>query len=216
VSTVTNWFHCWVGPGSDWREPVEEHLQALARAGFDGKFKVGIVGPHDTRVEALDLIAAQRSPDRVVEADEGWEQHTLRLVRAEAKRALDGLTLYTHTKGASHGTGQMSHWRRSMTVALLKGVRDDGDWRSHVRSLALFEAVGCHWLDELPSGGRGFAGNFWLARNSFLATLPPVASRARHDAESWIGSGDRPPALIDLNPGYPGTVSWVEAIGWPR
>jgi len=211
VTQLVNWFHVWTGPGSAWHEPVEEHLQALARAGFDGRFKVGIVGPHDTRVEALDLISAQRQPDKVVQAEEGWEQLTLRAARADARRHPSGLTLYCHTKGATHGTGQMSHWRRSMTTALLATLP------ANVATLAMvYEAVGCHWLDQLPSGGRGFAGNFWLARNDFLASLPPVPSRSRHDAESWIGSGDRSPVLLDLNPGYPGEVSWVQAIGWPR
>lgn len=209
--TVIHWYHAWVGPGSSWREPVEEHLQALARAGFDGKFKVGIVGPHDTRVEALDVITAQRKADKLVQAEDGWEQHTLREIRVEAKRHPRDLTLYAHTKGASHGTDQMAHWRRSMTTALL------WDWRKNAETLSMiYEAVGCHWLDTLPSGGAGFAGNFWLARNDFLAQLPPVGLKDRHQAESWIGTGGRSPRLLDLNPGYPGTVPWVEQIGWPR
>ena len=211
MTEVIHWFHCWVGAGSDWCEPVEEHLQALARGGFDGRFKVGVIGPHDSRVEALNVIEAQRPIDRVVQAEDGWEQHTLRLVRVDAKRHPDDLTLYCHTKGASHGTGQMSHWRRSMTTALL------WDWRKNAETLSMiYEAVGCHWLDPLPSGGAGFAGNFWLATNRFLATLPPVSTGNRHQAESWIGSGDRPPVLLDLNPGYPGTVGWINQIGWPR
>lgn len=209
--TVTHWYHAWVGEGSEWREPVEEHLQALARGRFDGPFKVAIVGPPEACVEAFELIAAQRQPDRVVYFEDGWEQRTLRLLRTDAKRHPKDLTLYAHTKGASHGSGQMSHWRRSMTCALLK------DWWAHVTNLStLFEAVGCHWLDPLPSGGTGFAGNFWMARNSFLASLPPVGTDSRHQAESWIGSGDRAPVLLDLNPGYPGEVPWVNGIGWPR
>lgn len=206
--TVTSWFHVWCEEGSHWCAPVEEHLQALARSKFTGRFKVGIVGPPDTRAEALALISAQRSPDVVKETDTGWEQHTLAAVRTDARRNPKGITLYCHTKGASHNTRSQDAWRRSMHCALLARFGET------VQTLSKYEAVGCHWLDG--PGGGGFAGNFWLARNSLLASLPPLSTENRWQAESWIGSGTRKPRVLDLNPGHPGEVSWVHAIGWPR
>lgn len=208
--TVINWFHCFCG-GPGWRQATEEHLWGLARAGFQGEFRVGLVGTPDQRAEALQLIVAQRPPVQVVEADAGWEQVTLKPLRALARRRRDDLTLYCHTKGASNPNQTQDAWRRSMTAALLP------DLGVHAQTLSMiYEAVGCHWLDPLPSGGRGFGGNFWLATNRFLATLPPVGMANRHQAESWIGSGERPPTLLDVNPGYPGEVPWVHRIGWPK
>jgi len=212
MTQLTHWYHVWCGPGSRWREPVEEHMYALARAKFTGAFKVGIVGLADARAEVLEIITAQRPPDRVVEFDDGWEQPTLKLVHADAKRHRRGITLYCHTKGAAYGDPRLqSAWRRSMTCALLAYLPEN------VRLLEDgCDAVGCHWLAPLPDTGAGFGGNFWMARNRFLATLPPVGETSRWDAEGWIGCGGHAPVVRDLNPGFPAQVPWVHAIGWPR
>jgi hypothetical protein len=200
----------------EWSNPAAEHLDALARAGYEGPFLVGAVGTVERRREALDWIASRRPIDRTVEADSGFEQVTLRKVRDLARKHPKGLSLYAHTKGA-HRPGRLQDaWRRSMTCALLATL----DVHVQTLRLSFFDAIGCHWLTPESSGGEvpwpHFAGNFWLARNEFLAGLPPVRSRARHDAEGWLGSGSAPPRVLDLNPGWPGTVPWLERLGWPR
>jgi hypothetical protein len=215
VTQLTSFYHCYAA-GDDWETPVEEHLSALARVGYDSPFHVGLVGSEPQRADALDFITARRRVDRTYTADTGWEQVTLRKIREHARKHPDGLTLYAHTKGASRPSRLQDAWRRSMTCALL-GALD-----VHAQTLSMiYQAVGCHWLTPGAHAGGvvdspGFGGNFWLARNDFLATLPPVRSQTRHDAEAWIGSGDQPPVVLDLNPGWPGTVPWFTRIGWPR
>lgn len=208
-----------------WRDPVEEHYSALAKSGFDGPMIVGVVGTPANRAEAIDRINRLRRPKRVIQADKGWEQLTLRAAHAHARKH-DGFTLYAHTKGAANPSRLQESWRRSMTCALLGGVHGDRSdaLQSHVASLAIaFDLVCCHWLTErefphvvVDTPFPMVGGNFWLARNDFLRGLPTVPNSSRHDAEAWIGLGPRTPRVLDLNPGWPGTVPWVTKTGWPK
>ncbi|MHB1950172.1 MAG: hypothetical protein ACYCQK_01705 [Acidiferrobacteraceae bacterium] len=216
MTVLSHWYHVYAAGA--WEQPVEEHLSALAKSGFDGPITIGLVGLPGQRAEAKDFIEHRRHPDRYVEADTGWEQVTLRDLRAYAKRHRDRLSFYAHTKGAANPSRLNAAWRRSMTTALLA----DGALESHVASLLIaFDVIGCHWLTDaeypvvkVPTKMPMFGGNFWMARNDYLATLPPLGMRARHEAESWIGEGPRVPRVLDLNPGWPGTVPWIERIGW--
>ena len=217
MTVLSHWYHVWL-PGGHWRTPVEEHLSALAKSGFDGPMTVGLVGSAEQRAEAIEFFHRRRVPDRWIQAEGGWEQVTLRDLRTYAKRHRDELSFYAHTKGAANPSRLNAAWRRSMTTALLA----DGALQTHIASLLIaFDLIGCHWLTadryvlKVPTAMPMMGGNFWLARNDFLASLPPLGNRARHEAESWIGEGSRTPRVLDLNPGWPGTVPWVERIGWP-
>ena len=220
---LSHFFHCYAD--GEWREPVDEHLSALAKVGFNGPLHLGVVGTPDRREVAISHITRHRKVASIVEADEGFEQVTLRRVRDHARRHRDDVTLYCHTKGAANPSRLQDAWRRSMTCALLAGVHGPATdaLGSHLASLAIaYDVIGCHWLTADRYGHVQVAtrypmmgGNFWLARNDYLASLPPLG-RARHDAEAWLGEGRRPPRVLDLNPGWPGTVPWVTKIGWPK
>lgn len=222
MSDLWHFLHVWAA--GEWRDPVEEHYSALAKSGFDGPMVVGVIGTPAQRAEALDRINRLRRPKRVLQAEKGWEQLTLRAAHAHARKT-DGFTFYAHTKGAANPSRLQEAWRRSMTCALLGGVHGDrcNALQSHLASLAIaYDLVCCHWLtaDQYPevvvdTPFPMVGGNFWLARNDFLRDLPPVANRARHDAEAWIGLG-RTPRVLDLNPGWPGTVPWIVKQGWPQ
>lgn len=235
MTELHHYYH--VFAGGAWQEPVEEHYSALAKIGFDAPMTVGVIGRPEERAEAVERIYRLRRPKRVIQADKGWEQLTLRAAWANARKRPEGLTLYCHTKGAGRPERLQDAWRRSMTCALLAGVHAGGldpvssshdmtGLEAHCQTLAmpgLFDLVCCHWLTaenypdvvaDTPFPMVG--GNFFLARNDFLATLPPVPNRARHDAEAWIGLGPRHPRVLDLNPGWPGTVPWVVKQGWPQ
>src|ERR1700752_3936107 len=117
---LVHYYHCYAA--GLWRAPVEEHLSALARIGYNGPFHLGLIGSHRQRAEALKFIAKRRPPDSVAEGKRGWEQLTLRKAHEHALEHPDGVTLYAHTKGAANPGRLQEAWRRSMSCALLSGL----------------------------------------------------------------------------------------------
>lgn len=208
---VRHYYH--VFAAGAWSLPVREHVTALGRAEFRGDMTVGLVGPAEDRARAREMVLMRLRewplPDPVAwtEADEGFEQVTLRQVYADVHATADEYAvLYAHTKGALYNTPWNAAWRRSMTRHVVSG------WQDGVTLLEKegCDAVGCHWLTREkhhePQAGKFvttpfFGGNFWMARASYLRTLPPPASEHRHQAEEWIGLGD--PKVHDLLPGWP-------------
>jgi hypothetical protein len=214
---LCHFYHCWT-PGS-WTEPVLEHVDALVEADFRGPVYLGLVGAkfwRDAARDAFDPLdvghACMMHAERVrvaAEADEGFEQVTLRAVREYALEH-DGAVCYAHTKGAADATEFRKAWRRSMTRLVVS------DWQVNLAHLDHFDAVGCHWLtregfpgfeQEFPDGTPFFGGNFWMARCDYLRTLPEPSTRSRFDAERWIGLGE--PEVLDLNPGWPAANLFV-------
>lgn len=125
----------------------------------------------------------------------------------------DWLVLYFHSKGATWPiTHQLSiNWRRCMMFHLVHR------WTRCVRDLSgNAEAVGCHWFEypRTPIGQYVFGGNFWMAKASFLRTLPSIHERARikqdgiealssrYESEVWLGNGPRPPKVVDYHPNW--------------
>jgi len=193
--------------GPDCSQAMLEHCDALHDSGLldalAGRVYVGVVGSPDNRAEALEYLHSRGiRVDLVATADEGWEQVTLDWLRNEALRypTLDCPTLYAHTKGAANVSEINTSWRRSMTYWNV--IR----WRDTVRHLEEADAVGCHWISD----GRFFGGNYWWARNEYLATLPPLDYSSRYMAEVWIGSEHQRP--YDVVPGWPAfdrfTTTW--------
>lgn len=213
---IVAFYHCWCD--GDWTEPVLEHVDALLDSDFTAPVYLGLVGADLWRgaaKDAFDLLNEQ--PQRLldvrvaVEADEGFEQVTLKAVREYAQEH-DGAVLYCHTKGAQDVTDFRAKWRRSMTRLVVR------DWRINLKHLARFDAVGCHWLTREVYGPKGFeqefsdgtpffGGNFWMARCDYLRTLPEPSTRSRFDAERWIGLGQ--PTVKDLNKGWPAAELFV-------
>ena len=177
-----------------WQQPLADHLAMLDSAELPRRMRVGLVGSPERREAARACLGNGLV---VAEADEGYEQVTLRAVRAYAQ-AHDGAVLYAHTKGAAKVGEFNDRWRRSMEKRVV------GGWRENLAALADVDAVGCHWLTEakykpqirLPI----FGGNFWMARCDYVATLPEPAGEPG-DAETWIGLGN--PRVRDLLPGMP-------------
>ena len=145
------------------------------------------------------------------------EIRTMLLIEERLKQ-LEGeaYCLYFHAKGASFPPGDIvrGRWRdRMFDNVVMKWKRALADLDSG------FDAVGCHWLT--PEQYRGlvghpyFGGNYWIARASFLRTLPSLretkevkthgidAFESRYIAESWIGLGAKRPAIRDYHPGWP-------------
>lgn len=126
----------------------------------------------------------------------------------------DWYVLYFHSKGATHpeGDSQTAAWRGCMMRNAVI------NWRTCVGDLdAGFDSVGSHWMtgEQTPPGQSIWAGNFWWAKASFLATLPSIMLRdriklsgidsieSRFEAEVWIGNGPRLPKIKDYHgPGW--------------
>jgi hypothetical protein len=205
---VAHFYHCFTG--GSWTEPVLEHVDALLAADWSAPVYLGLVGAklwRDAARDAFDPLDVRVA----VEADEGFEQVTLKAVREYALEH-DGAVCYAHTKGAQDVTDFRAKWRRSMTKLVVR------DWRINLKHLERFDAVGCHWLTREVYGPKGFeqefsdgtpffGGNFWMARCDYLRTLPEPSTRSRFDAERWIGLGQ--PTVKDLNKGWPAAELFV-------
>ncbi len=192
--TVAHFYHVYAD--GDWRDSVAEHLWALSISNFDGPFHIGVVGSPENRAAAIREISTIRKVETITEADQGWEQVTLRRVHAYTK-AHGGHVLYAHTKGASSRSPGAAAWRRSMMFHVVL------HWHELARRLQdeQKDAAGCYWIQPPNYRNHCFAGTFWIATCAYLASLPRVIVATRWDAEQWIGRGD--PDVIDLVPGWP-------------
>jgi hypothetical protein len=90
-------------------------------------------------------------------------------------------------------------------------------WKQCVFDLDRYESVGCHWLTNQSQDFNQnlWAGNFWWAQASFLATLPSIYKRtrievsgidsleSRFEAEVWIGNGPKLPKVKDYHRQHP-------------
>lgn len=194
---IRHYFHVWAD--GQWREAVDEHLEALMGITDPMQVTVGVVGSEANRAQAIERIfVGCAQVHRFVEADTGWEQVTLQHLRDDLTTGHNDPVLYTHTKGAANPSTLNIEWRRAMTKLLVNG------WRHSLDLLTEHDAVGCHWLGpwdghEHPNGF--FGGNYWWAQPRYLRTLPPIGSNTRWDAEWWIGINK--PRVHDLLPGWP-------------
>lgn len=201
---VAHYYHCWAD--GHWQAPAAEHAAALRQVpGFRaGHVTVGLVGSPENTDKAMRWFTAELAfagPVRFVTARDGHEQVTLSVLREyAASRQGEVAILYAHTKGAMNLTVHARDWRRAMTAAVV------ARWDISLALLHEYDAAGCFWLTPEQHARHGvespfFAGNFWAARSSYLATLPEPSAEDRYRAERWIGLGN--PRICDLRPGYP-------------
>lgn len=200
---VRHFYHVWAG--GCWGVPVTEHAKALQESQFPVPPVVGITGPADSREDVKRYLSAELGCTEFAEADEGFEQVTLDVLRDWARnRDLhdEAWVLYAHSKGAMNFSVLSHAWRRSMTRLLVEG------WQTAAPLLHEYDTAGCHWLTPGMECGPAkietvpmYAGNFWWARASYLAGLPAPSREDRFGAEGWIGLGD--PKAADLRPGWP-------------
>jgi hypothetical protein len=131
-------------------------------------------------------------------------EHQMLLYIDQMSRKEDGVTLYFHTKSVSDPENRFrKRWARYMNIEFLY------QWREHLKKLLTSgnNCLGPLFLcDEnlTYSTGRSvqyFAGNCWMAKNSYLRTLQSyeelMKGQDRHSAEYWIGDGEISPYLID-------------------
>jgi hypothetical protein len=129
---------------------------------------------------------------RVTWASPGtFEDVTLNQVRVWSQENPGGHVLYTHTKGASNQWESQFYWRSVMLDRLLRA------WPARVADLVNYDTSGVWWFtpETMPEHvvSPYYAGNFWWARASYLATLPELprlTEDARYEAEAWVGRGE--------------------------
>lgn len=192
--------------GRPWKPIVSAHIAALRSSGVAWEVTAGIIGPAAERACVRALFAEHLPGVTFTEADAGYEQVTLRALRAWSQQAEPGEpVLYTHSKGVTHDKADgrdplfAAVWRESMERHVV------GAWQQCVELLGSYDAVGCHWLTPHAYPGMVtvpfFGGNFWWSTAGFCAALAPPIEGDRHEAELWLGHGD--PRIFDLKPGWP-------------
>jgi hypothetical protein len=193
-----HYYHVWAD--GEWSNPVAEHEQALADSGLLDALafvRVGIVGAPGNR-EAV--RSALTFGEVVVEANEGWEQVTLNMLRDwVVEHPVGSRIFYAHTKGAYTNDDWRRQWRRSMTYDTIT------NWETCVEQLEKVDAVGPFWMEKLraqqKNKGLFFGGNYWWAKSEYLAGLPSLGMETRFEAEDWIGLNR--PKVINLRQGEP-------------
>lgn len=200
---IRHYYH--VFADGQWRQAVDEHLEALHGITDPLQVTVGVIGSEKNRDKAIGhIFTGCPRVHHWVEAEKGWEQVTLQRLRDDLSTGHNDRILYAHTKGAYDPKPLNIEWRRAMTRLLVNG------WENCLDLLGEYDAVGCHWLGpwdghEHPNGF--FGGNYWWANPSYLRTLPPLGTGTRWDAEWWIGVNN--PRIHDLLPGWPSFASYA-------
>jgi hypothetical protein len=174
-----------------WRSVVSEQMASFSSAGL---------APTIVALGSLEAIGDLRDLTRFGVAWAGedvtqWETPTIHAAWQWCCEHPTGACIYVHTKGVSqprHETAETA-WRRVMQHWVVDR------WRTNLRHLSHAHAVGVGWLKNK----RYFAGNFWMARADWIASLPdPWEHRAgcfsfgygykqswqiRFHAERWLG-----------------------------
>jgi hypothetical protein len=192
---LTHFYH--VFADGDWQTASQEHLQALIDSelidNLDDMF-LGIVGSEPNR----DTVKRELPGIVIAEAETGWEQVTLNAVH-EFAQTDTGAIFYAHTKNAWARSNVAAAWRTSMTHDTVTR------WKECVYALRAVETCGPHMMrSSLPEHREHeffFGGNFWWARSNYVATLPPVKTEHRYQAEGWIGLNN--PTMHNLRQGEP-------------
>lgn len=196
-------------------EIVREQMQQLRESGLldaASECIAGINGGEESR-ELVPLLLPAKFSFTLHRLNSRSECATIFMLEQWVKAHPDWYVLYFHAKGATHPADDdfRRTWRECMMRHLVL------NWRRCVLDLeAGCEAAGCHWMvpPETPPGHHIFAGNFWWAKSSFLATLPSIMERSRikmsglvslesrYESEVWLGNGKRLPNVKDYHPNW--------------
>lgn len=191
--TLKHYYHIYCN--GEWQSIVEEHLKNLRDSGLLdalSEFNVGIVGDRKKRL-GVKLALREYNISIVAEADLGFEQETLDQLHRAAQEDPPFKVLYAHTKGSSNPASINFWWRQDMEEDNIL------NWEKAASLLDEYKIVGSYWVPRL----RIFAGNFWWANSSYLATLSRPGRTSRFDAEGWIREGNLEENFFCLRDGFP-------------
>lgn len=189
----------------NWKNVVDQQFDLLNKTGLSSESLTIVAVGQDQR--SLALLAKKKGikPRDIItnQSLEIYESLALRVAQIHAITHPNDVILYFHTKGVSDPENQNKiRHRRLMEWQLLF------PWRTHRDDLIAdkYDVVGtCYW--EEPSH---FVGNFWMARSSWLAKLPPLSFTSRLSCEYWIGT------IPSMRPKYmvKNHKMWEEDYDW--
>lgn len=219
MKPVAIFFHCLFRLGSPSHfveragEIVQEQMHVLKECGLldaADEMIVGINGGVESKWPAFIFL-----PKKAKLVFHGLEcrNENLTIVQIEkwVKSHLGWHVLYFHCKGATskpEERGLNDNWRACMMRNIIV------NWRTCVEDLENgYDCVGCHYMsgDQTPPGQSIFAGNFWMARSDYLATLPSIYERdrikesgigaleSRYESEVYLFNGPIHPAVKDYH-----------------
>jgi len=189
----------------EWRTIAEEQLALVAECQIHCSF----IGTKE-KLEEFRAIADRYQitlTTRLFEDPTVYEHEAMRWIEKLAVSNPSGYTIYFHTKGVTSGKTEWCNYLNSAFLAQKERI-----FRKLKRSgKDVAGALYSHLPMSLANGetisARLFAGNFWMAANRYLLTLPPydeLRDRFDHDrflAEFYIGFNR--PSVVLLNQSRP-------------
>lgn len=140
---------------------------------------------------------------------EVYEHEAMKLAQLVAASHPNDYLLYFHCKGSGNSTKKNLAWNHYLSYHLLHNL--DTSFESLVSTG--FDVTGALYTERKRdpnldgSASRFFAGNFWIARNSYLNTLPDYVQllkehNNRFFAERFIGINRPAVCFIDQSKPY--------------
>jgi hypothetical protein len=116
-----------------------------------------------------------------------YEGETLRHLHEHCK-IQDGVVAYYHTKGVLSASVETKLWRNLLDEVMVN------QWQMRYYDIQNHDCIGV--LDGNP---LVFSGNYFWAKNSYIAKLPTPVSTDRYFYESWINlQNPNKGAVLDL------------------
>jgi|GEM_PF-2747066 len=209
-------FHCYTG--KDWEHITRSLLCYVA----NHEVNATLIGDRqdELRLRAIGKKFNIAINVRSFEQDEVYEHEVFSWISENARLNPEDYTLYFHTKGAGNSSELNDYWRINMVYYFLSG------WKKWFRKLVRSKLEACgpwfgyHDSDEEFGGqiSRFFAGNFWMAKNSYIASLPDYRSlksshqNSRYLPERYIGLGNPKVLLVNQEKVLP--VTGADGIQW--
>lgn len=196
-------YHAWI-PSSDRIAVVREQLTALNDSGLtDAAAEIHIGVNQDCLFGVIDLFPSKATVHAYKDLHQG-EMPTMLTLQEWVPGHSGWNVCYHHTKGISQANDSKAVARHCMTEGVI------ANWRRCIADLdSGCDAVGCHWLywpkNSVPREHRLFGGNFWWAKQEYLAQLPPLRLKVHEsgrffEGEIWIGRREQMPVTKDYHP----------------
>ncbi len=173
---------------NDWEKIFGEQMEKCVRSGLyekSEKIFVSLLGPECERVKfPLEKIEIFHRSANLRE----YEFPALRKIH-EICQNENCFLWYIHTKGVSvtdYRKKFVEDWRKLLDYFIIERSTDCLMWLEKN-----YDVCGINWKKE-PWGH--FYGNFWWARSEYIRKLPSIDekfSKLRHNAERWIGMGNK-------------------------
>lgn len=201
-------------PGNYLKETLDEHLDVLSKSNFD---EIIIHGHNinNSNRQVVEYFYSELSKVASVclninKSNEALNEFsTLEdLQQSLPLRDNNEWVAYAHTKGVTHPRGSPIVKKSLLlleNLALLVRVLKKNKSFSDFYNLAGSDLVVANF-DSFGPANIAFAGNIWIAKVSYLKSLPTILKyakcciAARYNAEGWIGLSDKSVLFSTFSP----------------